>query len=37
VTPFVLLLKRSGNIAAKSDTTRREQLRMQRGHAVGAV
>ena len=38
VTPLVLLLNRSGNIAAKSGTTRCfEQLRMQRGHSIGAV
>ena len=38
VTPLVLLLKRSGNISAKSRSTRvAQQFRVDCGHAVGAV
>ena len=37
VTPLVLLLKRSGNISAKSLTASAQQFRVDRGDAVGAV
>ena len=38
MTPFVLLLKRSGKISARSLTRCfAQQIRVNRGHAVGAV